>query len=169
MKTKVLILLLISVFSISNCNSQDKSRKEKRAELRLEKKTLVESMIASREFIFIGRNAMPTGMSSVNLSLNSNFMKFLPDLIESEMPFYGNAYSAIGYGGDTGVKFKGKPEVYNIKKDSEGYQIDAEIKTPNDKFTVSLSVSPEGSASLRILSIRRSSISYTGEIVPIEK
>ena len=89
-------------------------------------------------------------------------------MIESEMPFFGKAYSGIGYGGDTGVKFKGKPEEFTVVKKAKNYQIDAVVKGTADNFRISLSVGFEGSATLSIISNNRSTISYQGEISPAQ-
>jgi hypothetical protein len=91
-------------------------------------------------------------------------MKFSPDLIECDMPYYGRAYSGAGYGGDAGLIFKGKPEKFTVVKDKKYYQINAEVKSNNDTYKISLSVGFEGSASLTVISNSRSTISYNGDI-----
>ena len=105
----------------------------------------------------------------MNLTTNTNYVKFQPDLIDSYMPYYGKAYSGIGYGGDTGLKFKDKPEVFDVVKKKKAYQIDVTVKTSNDLFRLSLSVGFEGSTSLSVISNNRSTISYQGEISAPEK
>ena len=107
---------------------------------------------------------MPQGGRSVNLTTRSNFMKFHPDLIESDMPYYGRAYSGAGYGGDSGLKFAGKPEKYTVVKEKKYYQINAEVKSDNDTYKISLSIGFEGSTTLMVISNNRSTISYHGDI-----
>jgi hypothetical protein len=147
---------------------QEKTKKELKAEKKLEARKQVEALVTSKQFKFVGRTALPTGMRSVNLSSNPNFMKFSPELIESEMPFFGRAYSATGYGTDTGVRFKGKPEKFDIEKKEKTFEIEAEVKSTSDNFRISLSVGVEGGASLSITSNSRSTITYQGDIYPLD-
>ena len=72
--------------------------------------------------------AYPQGGRSVNLTTTPNFVKFSPDLIDSDMPFYGRAYSGAGYGGTTGLNFKGKPDEFTVEKTSKGYFLQASVK-----------------------------------------
>ena len=55
-------------------------------------------------------------------------------------------------------------------KGKHDFQIDAEVKTNNDRYRLSLSVGLEGGfSSLTIISNTRSSISYNGEIIAPDK
>jgi len=169
MKTKAFYLILF--FSLIGLNgfTQEKTKKELKEEKKLEKQKQIEEIINAKDFVFTGRTAFPTGMRSVNLTSNPNYMKFQPEMIISEMPFFGTAYSGIGYGNDTGVKFKGKPEEFNVVKDGKKFEINAVVQSTNDNFRISLSVANEGSGTLTITSNNRSSISYHGEISAPEK
>lgn len=82
----------------------------------------------------------------------------------SYMPFYGNAYRGVGFGGDTGLKFEGKPEYFTVVKGKKNYNVNAVVKGQNDTYHISLSVEFKGSAMLSISSTNRSNISYNGEI-----
>jgi len=149
--------------------SQENTTKKSKDEKRLEKQKEIEAMVNAKEFVFVARTALPSGMKSVNLTTNTNYVKFQPDLIDSYMPYFGKAYSGIGYGGDTGLKFKDKPEVFDVVKKKKAYQIDVTVKTSNDLFRLSLSVGFEGSTSMSVVSNNRSTISYQGEISAPEK
>jgi hypothetical protein len=148
---------------------QDKPAKLTKEEKKAQKAKEVEALMNSREFVFTGDYAMPSGGRQVNLASNPNFMKFQPEMIESEMPFYGKAYSATGYGTDTGVRFKSKPEKFEINKGKKGWDIEAVVTDPVDSYKIYLSVSSSGSAQLSISCNRRSAISYTGDISAIEQ
>jgi hypothetical protein len=169
MKTKLSLLIVVIFLTMNSGFSQEKTKKELKEERKLEKQKQTEAMINAKEFVFVARTANPTGMRSVNLTTNPNFVKFQPEMIESEMPFFGRSYGAIGYGGDTGLKFKGKPEEFTIVKEKKNYQVDAVVNGTTDKYRLSLSVGFEGSASLSITSNNRSTISYQGEISAPEK
>ena len=169
MKAKVLTLVVLLSFVISTGYSQEKSRKELKEERKIERQNQIEVMINAKEFVFIGKSALPNGMRSVNLTGNSNYVKFQPDLIDSNLPFFGRAYSGTGYGGDNGLKFIGKPDEFTVVKNKKGFQINAAIKGEGDNYRLSLLVGFEGSASLSIISNNRSSMLYNGEILPPEK
>lgn len=170
MKTKVLFVLVMSVLITNPCFSQEKTKKELKAERKIEKQKQTEAMVNSKEFIFSARTAMPQGGRSVDLSTNPGTVKFHPDLIKSDMPYFGRVTGSVAYGGrDGGMKFEGKPEGYTVTVNKKGYQVNASVKGENDFYRLSLFVSMEGSSSLSITSNNRSIISYNGEISAPEK
>lgn len=169
MKTRSSLVVLILAVVITNGYSQEKTKKELKEEKKIEKQKQIAALVNDTNFVFVARTALPTGMRSVNLTTNTNYVKFHPRLIDSYMPFFGKAYSGVGYGSDTGLKFTGKPEEFKIVKSSKAFQIDAVVKGTTDNFKLSLSVGFEGSASLTITSNNRSTISYQGEISAPEK
>ena len=87
--------------------------------------------------------------------------------MDGYMPFFGTATSGIGYNDPT-IKFKDKPETFNIEKKKKNFQIDGKVKGENDIYRISLSVMFEGNASLSIISNNRGTISYQGEIFPAQ-
>jgi hypothetical protein len=169
MKSKISFLLVVMSLILTSAFSQEKSKKEIKEEQKLEKQKKVEVLVNSKEFVFVARFANPVGGRQVDLTTNSNYVKFYPDLLDGTMPFFGRAYSGIGYGGDSGIKFKDKPETFTVEKKKKNFQIDAKVKGENDTYRLSLSVTFEGSASLSIISNNRGTISYQGEIRADEK
>jgi hypothetical protein len=169
MKTRILILIVIISANILSAFPQDKPAKLTKEEKKAQKAKEVEELMNSKVFVFTGDYALPTGARQVNLASNPNYMKFEPDMIVSEMPFFGTAYSTTGYGTDTGVRFKSKPEKYEIKKGKKGWDIEAVVTDQVDSYKIYLSVSSSGNAQLSISCNRRSAISYTGSISPVEQ
>ncbi len=163
MKTRIQALVILLSLMITPGFSQETKALTKE-EQKLEKQKQIDAMVNAKEFVFVARMANPTGMRAVNLASNPNYLKFSPDLIESEMPFYGKAYSSVGYGGDAGMKFKGKPEVFTVEKGKNDYDITVVVKGETDKYKIYLSVGFDGSTMISISSNNRSSISYNGEI-----
>lgn len=156
-------MFMMSVIMTSSY-AQGLTKKELRAEENAAKQIQTEELIYSRDFVFIAKFASPMGAGQINLLSNPNFMRFNPDMMESYMPFFGTAYAGIGYSGDTGIKFKARPDSFNIQKKKKSFEIDTEVKGENDFYRISLYVTFEGSASLTVTSNHRSSISYKGEI-----
>jgi DUF917 family protein len=50
-------------------------------------------------------------------------VKYFADSLSGDLPFFGKAYASAGYGGDGGIKFDGKPEIYEISKKDKEYII----------------------------------------------
>ncbi len=162
-KTQFLViflsLLAIPVFP------QEKSRREIKDSQKLEKREQTTELINSGDFIFIARRALPQGIRSVDLTTTPNFIRFNAEEIESDLPFYGRAYSAVGFSGDAGMKFRGKPEGYSYITKKNNYQVEAVVNDDGDTYRIKLLVNPEGTATLTLISNRKSTISYTGDIL----
>ncbi len=168
MKTKVLILWLM-VFSLTiPASAQKADRKKARMEQRADQEKKVTALMSAKEFVFTAQRAFPQGYKSIDLTANPNFTNFQPELIEGAMPFFGRGYS-IPYGGDAGLKFKGKPESFTISETRQGFAVKAVVKGSNDLFQISLMVSSSGVASMTITTNNRSSISYNGKVEALKK
>ena len=159
MNAKRIIGLILCLFVFTVGFSQEKPKKQLRTERKIEKAKQIAILVDSKEFVFVGKRAFPQGLST-----NTNFIEFKPDFIKSEMPFFGRGYSGIGYGGDSGLKFEGKPLEFTIVKAKKTYELNARVKGESDVFRITLSILEEGSATLTINSNNRSAISYYGEI-----
>jgi hypothetical protein len=175
MKTKlnnplaVILMLLFTAFSLTNTIAQEKSKKQLKEEQKLEKQKQIALLVASKEFVFATNRVLPQGGRSINLT-SDYFVDFHPEFIKSDLPFFGRAYSGIGYGGsDAGMKFEGKPTVYSIEKKKKNYVIKADVRGERDSYSMMLLVYFEGSATLSINSNNRSSISYDGDIKEFKK
>lgn len=174
MKTKlnnsltVVLMLLFTVLSLTNVIAQEKTKKQLKQEAKIEKQKQTTLLVDSREFVFVAETVIPQGGRTINLTTEYT-VEFHPDLIKSDMPFFGRAYSGVGYGGDDGMKFEGKPTVYTVEKTKKAYIIKADVRGERDSYSMMLSVYFEGNASLSINSNNRSSISYYGDIKEFKK
>jgi hypothetical protein len=168
MKTKNLLLLILFVCIGISCYSQEKSSKQIKEEQKLAAQQQTEALLNAKEYVFIGLDAYPTGYRTVSLTGRQNFVKFHPELIESDMPYFGRANSSAAYAStsDGGLKFQGKPEEYKFDKKKKNYQISAFVKESGDSYDITLIVQFSGSATLTIISNSRSPISYNGYITP---
>lgn len=165
MKKYAYILFAFCTLSISTGFSQGRSKQEKRIQIKEE----IEQLVNSQNFEFIATTAFPVGSGPVDINSNNYSVSFTPDLIISFMPFYGTGYSGMAFGRDTGMKFQGKPEQFQVENKTTGFEINAIVTSKNDIKTLSLSISASGSAMLNISSNDRSAISYQGEIRAIKK
>jgi len=163
MITRISVLVILFTFFAISGFAQEKSRKQIKEEAKIEKQKQIEALVNSKTFVFNASTAFPQGYKSVNLTAIYN-VKFSPDTIVSYMPFYGNAYREVGFGGETGLKFEGKPEDFTVVKGEKSYNVNAVVRGQNDTYQISLSVGFKGSAMLSISSNNRSNISYNGDI-----
>lgn len=168
MKT-ITILMFVTLFVVQFPGmAQEKSKKEIKEEKRIEKQKQIEQLVNSKSFVFYANTAMPTGFKNINLTPGTYYVTFLPEQIESFLPFYGKAYTGIGYGGDEGLKFTGKPDPYTVETGKKNLKVNAKVRLERDTFTIALSVSYSGNASLTVNSNNRSTISFSGYISEIK-
>jgi len=147
---------------------QETAKKSKQ-ERDLEKQKQIEELVNSKNFMFIARTAFSQRGRAIQLTSRPNTVAFSPDLISSDLPFFGRAYAGAAYGESVGYTFEGKPDVFTIEPDKKGYNIKAVVKTPADTYTLILLAGSGGSASLTISSNNRSTMSYSGDISKAEE
>ena len=169
MKTQIIASLILLFGIVSIGFTQEKSKKQIREEIKLEKQKKLEALVNSKEFVFDASMVFPNGGRSFNIAGQSYSVEFYPTLIKSYLPFFGRGFSGIAYGGDGGIIFESVPKDYTIKKEKKNFEITAEVVTEKDTYKLFLSISFDGGASLSIISNNRSSISYNGLISKIQK
>jgi hypothetical protein len=166
MKGRIVALVMtLALLGASVYAAENTSRQDKRQERKQKQKEQTTKLINSKQFQFVARQAMPLGGRTLDLTTNPNFVRFYPDSIDADMPFFGRAYN-VPYGGTGGIKFNGKPKEYTItpQKKDKGFLIDATVNTTTDTYSLILSVSNSGYGTLTINSNNRNAISYYGQI-----
>jgi hypothetical protein len=163
MKKIFMLLLLLPALTLS-AFSQAGKQEENNDATQSARAEQVEMLMNSRQFVFHARRAEPSGGNSIDLTTNPNYVKFDTDMIESSLPFFGRAYSGVGYNSGDGLHFRGKPDAYTVEKKKNNWEISASVSTANDNYKLYLSVTPQGFASLSVSSNNLETISYAGEI-----
>ena len=163
-----ILMLTFVILSLTNVIAQQKSKKQLKEEAKLEKQKQTKLLVDSKEFVFVARTAMPQRGRTIQLTTNYT-LEFHPDVIKCDLPFFGRAFSGVGYGGGGGMQFEGKPLDLNIEKKKKSYDIAFKVKGDNDSYSLMLSVYFDGSAYLSISSNNRSTISYNGDIEALPK
>jgi hypothetical protein len=144
---------------------QEKTSKELKEEKKLEQLKQTETLVNSKSFVFVGGTAYPQGGRAINLTTRTNWVKFQPDLIDCDMPFFGRAYSGAGYGtNDGGLKFTGTPDEFSVTATKNKFLIKTSVKSGVDSYKLTLDVAYQGNATLTVVSSSRSTISYRGII-----
>ncbi|QQX75467.1 MULTISPECIES: DUF4251 domain-containing protein [Aequorivita] len=163
MKKRIFLFIALFCFTLSSLNAQNKTTKtQPTAET---EQTQTEILLNSKNFEFIANTAIPLSGPTKNLVGSNYSITFTPEMVTSNMPFYGRAYSGMIMGRDKGMRFKGKPEDFIITSAKNGYNVTTTIKGETDIYVISISVGYSSFATLSISSNDRGTISYQGEIV----
>lgn len=168
MRIKINLIVIAVLFCFNLVIGQEKSKKELKAEQKLNKQKEIETLVQSKAFIFEANFVQPLGGKQTNIQGEGYEVKYSPEEIVSFLPYFGRAFN-IGYGGDSGLNFTGKPEEYTIEKNKKYVLIKTSTKGENDTFLYSLYAYFDGNASLTVNSNQRQTISYTGSIVENKK
>ena len=124
----------------------------------------VKEMIEDSSFVFKAQMALPMGGNSRYLT-SSYDMEVSDAAITTYLPYFGRAYRAPADLTGGGIDFESTDFEYKVRERRKGGW-DIRI-TPNDAEDVRemfLTVSENGTASLRVSSDRRQSISFNGYI-----
>lgn len=156
MKALRILYTLVVLFIFGSTTAQNKTEKPH---------TSIETLLNSKNFEFIANTALPLGQPPKNLVGSNYSITFSPEMVISNMPFYGRAYSGMIMGRDKGMRFKGKPEDFIITSAKNGYNVTTTLKGETDIYVISISVGYSSFATLSISSNDRGTISYQGEIV----
>lgn len=146
MKKLMLLIVVFSVFNFTNSSAQEK--------------------IVQKEdsYEFLARTMLPMSMSPKDISADGYSVKFSKEEIVSELPYFGTVRKNTNLGRDKGMRFRGKPEQYEVLKNEKETVVEAIVKTENDRFVLTLTISPSNYAMLNIQSRNREIIVYQGEI-----
>jgi hypothetical protein len=162
---KTIIITFFLSFSVLIGFAQEKTKQQLKEEQKLTKQKEIDALIQSKDYEFVADRANPQGGRTINMTTNDNFLRFEKDTINSSMPFFGRAYSGVGYGtGGGGLDFKGVTKDYSVKNGKKSYTVKGTVNDKSDSFNVNLEVFFNGTAYLIITSNNRSPISYNGEI-----
>lgn len=161
MKTHTLLFIALFCFIFGSASAQETDIKENTIKNAVATGGIAD-LLNSKTFEFIAKTMYPTSGTPKNLVGSGYSLSFSPEMIISNLPFYGRAYSGMAIKPDKGMRFKGKPKDFSIEKNNE-YQVNT-IVNNGDTFRISLSVSDSGNATLSISSNNRETITYQGEV-----
>lgn len=171
MKTSIFAILMLAMLSV---NAQTD-------------KVTTKQIVEDKNFTFVASSALPMNSTEINAVLSkmsganggggqinlvgSNYdVRITPDSLIVDLPYYGRAFSASMARDDAGYKFtstKFIQETTPVKKG--GWQITISPQDVKDGVRMSLTISPNGYASLNVNSNNKQSISYNGYLVAPKK
>ncbi len=149
-------MLMLVIFLVACSPSQQVSSTLSEAE--------VSELLASQEYRFNARFVQPQGARS-RVITGTYTLKVSKSLVEADLPYFGRAYNAPIGSSDVGMKFRSERFSYTSTEDRKGRKtIHIKPEDAHDIQDVYLTVFPNGAADLRITSVSRQGISYTGEL-----
>lgn len=157
MKALRILYTLVVLFIFGSTTAQNKTEKPH---------TSIETLLNSKNFEFIANTALPLGQPPKNLVGSNYSITFSPEMVISNMPFYGRSYATI-IGKDKGLRFKGVPEDFIVEKRGKDYEVRTKVKSENDTYSLLLIVGNSGYATLSITTNDRQAIDFQGEVVSV--
>jgi len=122
------------------------------------------ALVDNKNFVFEVQSASPMRGRTVHLSPGST-LKVSADTVVSDLPYYGRAHSAPMNPSDAGIKFTSSDFTYDVKdRKKSGWDVTIKVKDGTRTHQIYLTISSNGSASVRVVSSDRDSISYNGYI-----
>jgi len=163
---RILVLLVVISGSINLAYSQNSKKTARQA--------AIKNMVDSTNFYFSADYALPQRGGSKQLTSTYD-VKVTKDSIISYLPYYGQAYLAPDPGTtEGGIKFTSTNFSYKVTHEKKGgWEIiikpkDHDITDWRDVQRMVLNISPDGYASLSVVSTNRDPISFQGSIIAKE-
>jgi hypothetical protein len=139
------------------------------AQTKAEKQTAIKNMVDNKNYVFEANYALP--MRGGQKQLTSDYdLRVSKDSIIAYLPYYGRAYMAPVDPTEGGIKFTCTNFSYTTKLRKNGTW-DITIKPRDKNITdwrdvqeLTMNISPNGYASLQVVSSNRDPISFDGDI-----
>jgi len=129
---------------------------------------VLKDRVDSKRFAFRALSALVSGAATRQFTrqLSGSYytLTVLSDSVVSDLPYFGRLYQSP-MGQDGGIKFNSTQSDYTVKgRKKGGWDIKIKTKDVSNSPQLYLTISPNGSASLRVSCTDRQSISYEGII-----
>jgi len=167
MKTliKIFFAIVVSIAALQPLMAQTKAEKNAKQE------AIIKELVNNKHFVFQATYALPT--YGTQRYLNSYYdVRFTGDSLVSYLPYFGVAYSGVGYNSstDNGIKFTSTKFDYKAQQKQNGsWYIIMKPKDVSNGVQMTFNIQTNGNADLNVISQNRQSIRFTGSIVPEDK
>lgn len=122
----------------------------------------LESLLDSRQFEIQHDWAIPMRGGNINLTGNSNYIRFQGDSVRIFLPYFGVRQFGGGYGSDGGVQYEGLANELQINKEEKRITMEFTGQKSSEDYTFFLTLYPNGSVNTTVNSSQRDNISYRG-------
>lgn len=132
----------------------------------------IQHLVESGRFQVEADKAYPSGGRMVDLFSNRGYLYVRDSVAEGFFPFFGQAYSAL-IGERGGIEFNSKMERRKLtvkgKRKNKRILYGFQVKGNQDIYDLLLDISAGGTCTTSVRSNRKSYISYSGRIAPLEE
>ncbi len=147
---RTLILATFATLFLANANAQNLSAKQ------------VDSLINNKHFTFEAQRMTPQRGGQRFLT-SEYFLRITGDSLISSLPYFGRAYTAPINTEDAGYNFTSTNFTYNVVPKKKGsYEVTIVTKDKVNTATFVLTAYNNGNAYLKVTSINRQPISFSG-------
>lgn len=124
----------------------------------------LQAAVDAETFVFEARQA--SGMRGQMIQVDQGYtLVVTPEKITGELPFFGRSFQADPGSSDGGLKFEfSEFDFLSKPRKKGGFDVTIEPTGPSDVRSIFLTIQKNGSASLRIISNSKESMSYMGFI-----
>ena len=138
--------------------------------------SVASDLIEGQSYNFVAQQAFPTEDARYNprvmfpngsqlYQLNGEYdLKIRPDSLIVYLPYFGRSFTAPVNPNEGGIKFTSTDFSYKKSIRKNNYEIEIVPNDNRDIRSLFLTVSPGGFASLRVLSLNKTAISFNGRI-----
>jgi hypothetical protein len=120
--------------------------------------------ITQKIYIFNAQTVLPASGRSRQLTSSYSF-KVNRDSIESDLPYFGRAYSASLDATQSVLRFDSQKFEYTISpRKKGGWNVAIKFKDVPEVQSISLNIFTNGSASLQVIPTNRQTISFNGTV-----
>lgn len=166
------IFILLFVFLLTGCAALNRKMddiREKREKEIQEGYESIKQMVFSGLYQFTATRAHAVGQYSRDLSGVGYYLAVNYYDVKADLPFFGQQYMADNQRG-SGILIEGKMENIMIEESDSRHRvlIRFNVDSRSDNYLINLDIGPSGEANLTISSSRRSTITFRGEVTPIE-
>jgi hypothetical protein len=161
MKKHNFLLLLATCLLTAVLQPQFSVAQNKKDSVKIAKVT---ELIVNQHYTFKAQTTTP--LSGRLRQLTSDYdLQVSKDVIISQLPYFGRAYSAPINPSDGGIQFTSKDFEYTLTdKKKGGWDVTIKFKDVKDVQQMQLSIFNNGTASLQVTSNNRQAISFSGYI-----
>jgi hypothetical protein len=127
------------------------------------KAVAMKNLIDSGVYVFRAQSVMPMSGRVRQLTTDDYTLKITREKITSDLPYFGQAYTAPMDPTKTGIQFTSKDFSYTMTpRKKGGWDVVIKPKDYKDVQQMSLNISSAGYASLQVISNSRQAISFNG-------
>ena len=155
------ILLLCSMMVLGTaCGTLRETREERAARLQRQASQVAEAVREGDFLVSIDRMIPHTGAVR---QVSQYSVKVEDNVITSYLPYFGQARKASFNGGNA-LDFKTEMNAYVVTPVKDGYRIQIQANTKEDRFLYTFQIYDDGSVTLDVLSDNRDPITYMGQM-----